>query len=906
MHPLARLAIRGMLGCILGVAPAWPQGALPPYRDATQPVDVRVRDLLTRMTLREKFWQLYMTPGDRDDRGNDWSAGAFGLQVGVADPPGSAARADVARAHAARVNAVQRYFTDSTRLGIPIIPFDEAVHGLMRDGATVYPAAIGLAATWDTALVTRVFDEVAAEARSRGVRQVLSPVVNIASDTRWGRVEETYGEDPYLSSAFAGVFTRAFERAGIVATPKHFVANVGDGGRDSHPIALDRRTLEEVHFPPFRAALHAGAQSVMTAYNSVDGVPATQSKWLLTDVLRTQWGFTGFVISDAAATGGATVLHYTEPDTPTAAKHAWEAGLDVVFQSSWPQHRPYLQAVEQGLVSPAVVDSAVAHVLRAKFALGLFEHPYGDPDAAAKLAGSPAHLATAREAAEEAIVLLRNERATLPLGPRVKRVAVIGVDAAEPRLGGYTAGGAATVSMLDAMRARLGASAVRYAPGPGRVAREYVPVPESALSADSAGTRASGLRGDYFDNPKLEGTPRFTRGDRTVDFGWTLNSPGRGIPFEWYSVRWTGTIRAPAGGVHRIGVEGNDGWRLWLDGKLVLDNWVKRSYGARLATVSFAPGTSHDLRLEFFETRGNARVKLVWDAGVTGDWRARIDSAVRVARVSDAAVVAVGLEEGEFRDRSTLALPGHQEELIEAVAAAGKPTVVVLVGGSAVTGGKWMERVGAVLDAWYPGEQGGVAIVRTLFGDVNPSGRLPITFAMRDGQLPLVYNHRPTGRGDDYVDGTGMPLFPFGHGLSYTTFEYSALTIAPDTLALGRAMPPGPRGGAGVPLADVPAGASVTVRARVKNTGTRPGDEVVQLYLRDLLASVARPVMQLAGFARVALAPGEAKAVAFTITPEQLSLLDVDFRRVVEPGRFRVMVGASSEDIRLRGFLVVR
>lgn len=894
------------------------QGPRPPYKDPSVPVEARVRDLLGRMTPEEKFWQLYMSPGDRDDPANDWSHGAFGLQIGMPSSPLS--RGDVARDHAIRVNAIQRFFVDSTRLGIPIIPFDEGVHGLMRNGATVFPSAIALAAMWDTATFAKVVSGIAAEARSRGVRDLLSPVVNIADDVRWGRVEETYGEDPYLTSELASIFARVAaapggrdavsgQRAGslgLVVTPKHFIANVGDGGRDSYPIAFDRRTLEEVHFPPFRAAFDAGGLSVMTAYNSVDGVPATQNRWLLTDVLRSQWGFRGFVISDAAATGGATVLHFTEPDTPTAAKHAWEAGLDVVFQSNWSQARPYLQAVTRGMVASEVIDSAVARVLRAKFALGLFDDPYVNVELARALVERPDAGSLARETAEKSIVLLRNERHTLPFGAAVTRVALVGEDAAEGRLGGYTPGGAQSETILDALRSRLGAASVRYAPGPGRVSPEYVPVPDADLSEDSAGVRAVGLRGDYFDNPGLEGNPRFTRRDTQVNFGWTLDSPGRGIPFDWYGVRWTGAIRVPAGGARRIGVEGNDGWRLWMDGKLLIDNWAKRSYGSHLANVTLAGGTSHDVQLEFHETTGNARVKLVWDAGVKNDWRAKIDSAVRVARASDVAVVVAGVEEGEFRDRSTLALPGHQEELVEAVAATGKPTVVVLIGGSAVTGGKWLDRVSAVLDAWYPGEQGGSAITRVLFGDVNPAGRLPITFAMRDGQLPLVYNRRPTGRGDDYVDGTGMPLFPFGHGLSYTTFEYSGLSISPDTLALGVTVPPGSRGGAGVPLSLVDAGARVIVRARVKNTGSRTGDEVAQLYIRDVLASVARPVMQLAGFARVSLTPGEEKEVSFVLTPEQLSLLDVELRRVVEPGQFRIMVGASSEDIRLRGFLTVR
>jgi len=889
-----------------------------PYRNAALPVADRVRDLLARMSPREKFWQLYMTPGDRDDAANDWSFGAFGLQVGIGDRRADrdGAPGDLARGHAARVDAIQRYFVDSTRLGIPIIPFDEAVHGLTRDGATMFPAAIALAATFDTEFAGRVAERIAREAAPRGIRQVLSPVVNIATDVRWGRVEETYGEDPFLSAAMAVAFVRPFERAGIITTPKHFVANVGEGGRDSYPIALDRRTLAETHFPPFRAAIAAGARSVMTSYNSVDGVPATQNRWLLTDVLRAQWGFPGFVISDAAATGGATVLHFTEPNTPVAAKHAWEAGLDVVFQSTWAQHRPYLQAVEQGLVSPAVIDSAVARVLRAKFAIGLFEHPYGDPERARAEALSPEREVLAREAAEKALVLLKNDRATLPLARTTRRIAVIGNDAVDARLGGYSVKVAGPVSILEGVTRIAGKSAVvRFAPGPGRTARVYVPVPETNLSADSGGVAVRGLRGDYWDNPRLAGESRFTRRDREVNFGWTLNSPGRGIPFDWYSVRWTGKLLVPRTGLRRVGVEGNDGWRLWIDGKLVLDNWVKRSYGVRLAPVTFQPGSLHDIRLEFFETTGNARVKLVWDAGVKDDWRARIDSAVRVARASDVAIVVAGVEEGEFRDRSTLALPGYQEALIEAVAATGKPTVVVLIGGSAVTGGRWLDRVGAVLDAWYPGERGGEAVARALFGEVNPAGRLPITFPMRDGQLPLTYNHKPTGRGDDYVDGTGMALFPFGHGLSYTTFEYSALTLMQDTVQLPAAGIPatGAGGGApanaaahGVPASALGTAVLATVRFRVKNTGARAGDEVVQLYVRDLLASVARPVTQLAGFARVSLAPGEEKEVSFTLGPDQLSLLDVNLDRIVEPGQFRVTVGASSKDIRLRGFLIVR
>jgi beta-glucosidase len=851
------------------------QGTMP-YRDRHLPAAARARDLLARMTPQEKFWQLYMVPGDLTDPSQDPSHGVFGLQVPAATSPSADAR---------RINAIQHYFAERTRLGIPIIPFEEAVHGLARPGATVFPQAIGLAATWDTALMAEVATAAAIETRSRGIRQVLSPVVNLASDVRWGRVEETYGEDPWLASAMARAYVTAFERQGVVTTPKHFVANVGAGGRDSYPIDADRRRLEEYFFPPFRAALSAGAQSVMTAYNSVGGIPATQNRWLLTDVLRRAWGFRGFVISDAAATGGATVLHHTETGTPEAAAHAFEAGLDVVFQSSWPQYQPYWDAFRRGLVAQAVIDSAVVHVLEAKFRLGLFDAPYVNPDSADIVNGSAAHLALARRAAQESIVLLLN-RGVLPLGDTLRSVAVIGSDATEARLGGYSGPGVRRVSILDGIRALLGGGTrVGFAPGPGRSSAQFTLVPGTQLGADSMGTRVPGLRGEYFADIRLDGAPALVRYDRTVDFHWTLSPPGTGIPLDWYSVRWTGTLTAGSRPVHRLGVDGNDGYRLYLDGKLLIDDWIKRSHGDRLADVQLAPGSSHTIRLEYFETRGNGHVRLVWDDGRGEDWRESVDSAVGLARRSEVAIVVAGIEEGEFRDRARLGLPGHQEQLIHAVAATGRPVVVILIGGSAVRMDRWLDQADAVLDAWYPGDEGGPAVADVLFGRTNPAGRIPITFPIEEGQLPLTYYHQPTGRGDDYVDLTGQPLFPFGHGLSYTTFEYRNLVITPDTIG---------RGGA------------AEVRCRVRNAGRVAGDEVVQLYLRDELASVARPVLQLAGFVRVHLAPGEEREVRFRVAREQLQMLDGDLDWVVEPGAFRIMVGGSSRDLRLRGRLIVR
>lgn len=857
-----------VLGLSAISGPAVSQGPAAPYRNAALPVEARVRDLLGRMTLEEKFWQLFMIPGSLDDSTHDYSHGAFGLQI--------SAGTGGARGHAERINAIQKFFVERTRLRIPIIPFEEALHGLAREGATVFPQAIALAATWDTALLGRVALASARETGSRGIRQVLSPVVNLATDVRWGRVEETYGEDPFLASAMAAAFVGPFERSGIIATPKHFVANVGEGGRDSYPIDLSPRLVTELHFPPFRSALAAGARSVMTAYNSVDGSPASQNRPLLDSILKGAWGFKGFVISDAAATGGSIVLHHTEPGTATAAKHALEAGLDVIFQSSWEQHRSWLAAFRNGSISDSVINRAVARVLRAKFELGLFERPYPVPDSAAYWNGHAQHRALAREAARASLVLLRNEGEVLPLSSRYRNIAVIGTDAVEARLGGYSGPGIRPVSILDGIRERAGNGAtVRYAPGPGRFATAPAPVPGGQLA----------LRGEYFDNITLAGAPRVTRTDSMVDFRWTFNAPARGIPTDWYSVRWTGTVSLPPGRPRRIGVEGSDGYRLWLDGTLGIDNWRKQSYRTRMVETPLAPGSRHEIRLEYFETTGNARIRLVWDGDAPDPSGAVIDSAVALARASDVAVVVAGIEEGEFRDRSRLSLPGRQEDLIRAVAATGTPVIVVLVGGSAITMSGWLDAVDGVLLAWYPGEEGGHAVAEVLFGDANPAGRLPITFPLAEGQLPLSYNHKPTGRGDDYLDLSGQPLFPFGFGLSYAAFKYSDLRITPEAI--------GP-------------GARAEVRLRVRNSSTRAGDEVVQLYLRDVLASVARPVLMLAGFQRIRLGPGEEREVRFALGPEQLRMLDADMRWVVEPGTFRVLVGGSSRDIRLRGDLMVR
>lgn len=842
------------------------------YRNAALPPAVRARDLLGRMTAEEKFWQLFAIPDDTLLDLGRLRHGVYGLQV---RPRAGAGAREVAE----RINQLQRHFVTGTRLGIPMLPFEEGLHGLAQGGATVFPQAIGLAATWDSALVARVAEATAREARTRGIRQVLSPVLNLATDVRWGRTEETFGEDPWLASRLGVAFVHAFERAGVVTTPKHFVANVGDGGRDSYPVDPSRRALEELHFPPFRTAVQqGGARSVMASYNSVDGVPATASRWLLTETLRGAWRFEGVVISDAGAVGGANVLHMTAPDYPTAAQHALDAGLDVILQTSADHAALFWPAFADGRIARAAIDSAVVRVLRLKFALGLFEDPYVDVARAEDSTMFAEHRALAREAAEASLVLLHDDGAILPLDPAVRSIAVVGPDAIESRLGGYSGPGRAPVSILDGVRRRAGdAVTVRHVPGPGRGPDAMQPIPAEAFG--------DGLDGEYFGNIGLEGTPVLTRRDRTVDFSWPFGGPDTALAYGWYSVRWQGTLTPRRSGPLQLAVEGNDGFRLFVDDRLVLDRWRKRSFSRAAVTVPAAQGRGLRLRLEYAEVSGAGRIRLLWNDGPPQDWAGEVRRAVDLARRSDVTIVAVGIEEGEFRDRASLRLPGRQPELLAALAATGRPVVVVVIAGSAVTMGGWGDRVGAVLQAWYPGDAGGDAIAAVLFGDRSPSGRLPFTVPVAEGQLPLSYFHKPTGRGDDYVDLTGRPLYSFGHGLAYTRFRYDALAVEPTTIA---------------------AGDRVTVRLRLRNEGVRTGTEVVQLYLRDEVASVARPVLMLAGSARVTLAVGEEREVTIPVAPRSFSLLDSSARPRTEPGRFVVLVGASSADLRLRGTVTVR
>jgi len=851
------------------------------YKDSTQTIDTRVNDLLGRMTQEEKFWQVFMIPADVDS--SNWNMlkhGIFGIQLSASSKGDAGGQmlnyntTDNAVSFARKVNQVQSQFVNHTRLGIPIIPFDEALHGLVRSDATCFPQSIAMAATFDTALVRRATEHIALESRVRGIRQILSPVVNLATDVRWGRTEETYGEDPFLCAQMGLAFVRSFERTGIVATPKHFVANVGDGGRDSYPIHLSERYLYQSHFIPFITAIQeGGARSIMTAYNSLNGVACSSNSWLLNEQLKAKWGFTGFVISDANAVGGELVLHKTAGDYAESGAHAINGGLDVIFQTDVNHYKLFYPAFTNNSINQQRLDDAVKRVLRAKFELGLFENPYiSETIDETKLHSEGKALA--RKVAQESFVLLKNENQILPLLGNAKTIAVIGTDATEARLGGYSGPGYEKVSILEGIKEQAGNSNVLYAEGVGRNSVEH-----EIITGE--------FKAEYFDNLELTGTPVLSRTEEKVDGHWTLFAPDEKLKVDHFSVRWSGELTAQNSGEFEIGLEGNDGFRLYVNNEMVIDNWLKQSFTKKLVKYNFKKDKKYNIKVEFFESQGEGKIQLIWNLDSTrpsSNSQQKLKEALKTVKKSNIAVVVVGIEEGEFRDRASLKLPGNQEQMIKAIAATGKPVVVLIVGGSAVNMNSWINDVDAIGMLWYPGEEGGRAVADVLFGKGNPAGRLPITFPLDEAQLPLVYNHEPTGRGNDYINLSGQPLFPFGFGLSYTTFSYSDIQLEKSSIKTNE---------------------STVVRLKVKNTGAVDGDEVVQLYIQDELSSVVRPIIELKGFQRVHLKSGEEREIEFRITPEMLAQYDLELNSFVEPGTFRIMIGESSKDLRLKANLLV-
>lgn len=744
----------------------------PPYKDSARPIEERVADLLARMTLEEKVAQLqgiWIRRSEiQDAQGRFTPATAkalLGLGIGEVSRPSEIAngprgpRVRSPREHAEFVNAVQKWVLENTRLGIPVMFHEEALHGFVAPLATHFPVPLALGGTWDPSLVERAMAVAAKEARARGCQHVLSPVIDLARDPRWGRIEETFGEDPYLVSRFGVAAVRGYQGTRlplandkVLATLKHFAGHGShEGGINTAPTLVPERLLRAELLKPFEAAVRAGAWSVMPSYNEIDGVPLHVNRWLLQDVLRREWGFQGPVVSDYFAIAQLIDRHHVAVDKADAARQAIEAGIDIELPD--PDAFPHLVAlVKSGRVAEAILDRAVGRVLAGKFVSGLFEQPYVDPQQAEAAVQALEHRALALEAARKAIILLKNEQGVLPLDrAKLKTLAVIGPNAKGVHLGGYS-------------------------------------------------------------------TPQ----------------PPAGVDVL------TGISNAAGAGVKVLYAE-----------------------GVRI--------TEHDANW--------------WQDAVTlGDPvknRARISEAIAVARQADAIVVVVGTNESTSReawadnhlgDVADISLSSQQDELIDALLALKKPTVVVLVNGRPLAIPGVAARVPAILEAWYLGQEGGTAVGEALFGDVNPGGKLPVSVPRSVGQLPVYYNRRPTSY-RNYLDASREPLWPFGHGLSYTTFAVGRPSISPTSIRPDE---------------------HATVTVSVANTGNRRGDEVVQLYIRDMVSSVTRPVKELAAFERVTLEAGEKRTLTFTVGPDALSLVGHDMKRVVEPGRFDVMVGTSS------------
>lgn len=833
------------------------QVATPLYKDPAKPIDKRVDDLVARMTLAEKVSQMMNA--------------AAGVE----------------------------------RLGVSQYEWwNEALHGVARAGyATVFPQAIGLAATWDTGLMHRVADVISTEARAKHHEFLRrdqharyegltfwSPNINIFRDPRWGRGQETYGEDPYLTGRLGVAFVKGLQGNDphylkVAATPKHYAVHSGpEPERHSFDAKSNERDLRETYLPAFRATIvEAKAASVMCAYNRTDGEPCCANKKLMTDILRGEWGFGGYVVSDCGAIDDISKRHKFVETEGQASALAVKAGTDLTCGK---EYNSLIKAVKDGLITEAEIDTAVKRLMTARFRLGMFDPPELVPYAQIPFSenDSQAHRELSLQAAHESIVLLKNEANTLPLSKEIETIAVIGpnADTQEVLLGNYNGQPSRSVTPLAGIRKIVSpATKILYAPGMSKIGVAAMPVATSALSVSGPGS-AAGLQGEYFNDREMKGAPALVRTDQEVNFDWLAFSPAPQVVADNFSVRWTGKLTAPESGKYLLGAAGNGGLRVLVDGQLLVEEFANRRTKTVTKEISLTAGRTYDIRFEYYESANPyAAAKLVW-VPPSGDQALRADALAK-AKQADVVIMFVGLSplvEGEemevkldgFRggDRTDISLPKAQEELLKAVHALGKPLIVVLLNGSALAVNWANDNVPAIIEAWYPGEEGGTAIADVLFGAYNPGGRLPVTFYKSVDQLPPFTDYSMQGRTYRYFKGD--PLYPFGFGLSYTTFKYGNLK-----LSAGR----------------IKAGSPVEVTAEVENAGARAGDEVVQVYLTDVAASVPVPIRTLVGVKRVFLNAGEKKKISFTLSGEQLSLIDDNGKRVIEPGQFLISVGGK-------------
>lgn len=862
------------------------------YQNPDLPVEERLDDLLPRMTTEEKIMQTdqYFS-GDFTTQDENGKVIAMDMQRFAELMHGNSVGSVQLRGMTAvQANTVQRYAVENTRLGIPFLFSEEALHGLFTNNATSFPQQIGLAATFDPALGREMGHAIASETRACGIHETYSPVMDLIRDPRYGRSEESYGEDTHLCAEFARETVRGMQGKSlkdpdaVAAEPKHYVGYGNPvGGLNCAPSTMGRHDVFSDCLPVFEAAFVDGkACDAMCSYNSIDSIPVSMDHEILTDVLRGQYGMPGFVRSDMTAVSRLYDWHFIAESPEEAIRLGLEAGVDLQLydfpHDVWQNAIAHL--IEEGKMKMSVLDTACRRVLRMKFLLGLFENPYTDENRAESVLRCPEHLAVAEKIAEKSIVLLKND-GLLPLKKDLRRVAVIGPAADTVSYGDYTEyrGREGAVTVLDGIRAAVSPETeVVYARGCNFLGQALHPFNPGMLRDEDGGF---GLTGRYYNGPVPEGTPVQVRSDRTINFNWIFSLPNPELDANCFSAAWTGSIIMPHTMDGCIGLSTQDSMRLYVDDELLIDGWGKDKSADQALDFHFEAGRAYKIRIEFVNDGRGARVIFGYSAG-----RENFSAAVEAARKADVAILCMGDNEetsGENFDRTDLNLPGRQLELVQAVYATGTPVVLVLQSGRPVTANWENDHLPAILEAWFPGEQGGTAIARTLFGDAIPGGRLPITFPRSVGQIPCHYSRRPGG-GKKYVEMDWMPLYPFGYGLTYTTFAYHDLKpdrakIAPDE--------------------------SVTVSFTVENTGDFTGDAVPQLYVRDLFSSVVKPERQLAAFTRVTLAPGEKRCITLTVGPRQLRTLGADYVWRVEPGQFELQLGDNAENILLRTDLTV-
>ncbi|MBO8131975.1 MAG: glycoside hydrolase family 3 C-terminal domain-containing protein [Candidatus Marinimicrobia bacterium] len=777
------------------------------------------------------------------------------------------------------------------RLGIPEYNYwNEALHGVMAEGATSFPQSIALGATWDPDLVYRVASAISDEARvlykkiGKGLTY-WSPTINIARDPRWGRNEESYSEDPYLLSRMAVAFVKGMQGdhpyyLKTVATPKHFIANNEEFRRHTGSSDVDMRNLFEYYLPAFKAAIVEGkAYSIMGAYNELNHTPCNASFFLMTDLLRKTWGFIGYVVSDCGAIADMVYGHKLFENPAEAVARSIRAGCDLNCGNMYREH--LFKALELGLLEEKDIDTAVARVLSARFRLGEFDPPEYVPYSSIPVEelDCQEHRDLALEAARKSIVLLKND-GILPLDKnKIKSIAVIGPNAAEAQLGGYSGFPNILVSPLDGIteKAELYDIKVEYDMGCGIGGGLLNPIEPQYFSVVE-GTNQRGLKGEYFDNMNLSGEPVITRIDPVVNFNSGGESPIKGLPKDRFSIRWTGKI-IPPDTIHRIGTSCDDGSRLYLDGKLLIDDWTEHGERPIGVDVKLLPGREYEIKMEYFENRMGATARLAWDLG-TKDFK----KAKKVASRNDVVILVLGINQGISReelDRKEIELPKVQRRLITEVSKVNPNVIVVLVNGGPLALSGTEKKARAIVGAWYGGEMGGKALADVLFGDYNPSGKLPQTFYASTDQLPPMSDYDIINNPRTYMYFDKPVLFPFGHGLSYTTFEYKGLKFNSSKIKSDE---------------------EIKISFKVKNTGKLKGDEVVQVYVRAVDASFKVPKKQLKRFKRITLLPGKSEIIEFSIPADELSFYNTRTNRLeIFKGKWEIMIGSSSEDIRLKG-----